>query len=98
MSSIHKDELNKVIKLSHLEMSDEEADGLLNEFEDILTHVSKIQELPPKAMTGLKATKAILRLDEEELPDHFHDQDSIIQAFPERNKRQAKVPPILNND
>ncbi len=98
MASMDKKELEHLASLARLELSPGEEDKLLKDFEGILNHFNELKELPARPAsppTGGKPKRVVLREDGDTQPDHFANQQGIVDAFPEKEGSLLKVPPVF---
>lgn len=92
MSSITKDDVLKLAKLSRLQLSDEEVARYQKELESILHYVDKLQAVdtddlePTYQVTGLKN---VVRPDE--IIDYGTDKESLLKNAPDRDGDYFKV-------
>lgn len=88
------DELRRLAELARLELSSEEEQKFLADFQKILAHFEELKELAPRP-AQIKARRVVLREDGQDLPDHFSNQEKIRRAFPEKEQGHLRVPPIF---
>ena len=94
MASIDIKELEHLAELARLELNPAEKEKFLKDFQKILEHFNELSELPAQPLQ-IKARKVILREDGVDQPDHFANQQGIVNEFPEKVDKLLKVPPIF---
>ena len=89
-------DVENLVELARLEMSQEEKEAMLHDFEGILKYIDSIKEA--------KVDDVDLKLDnynawrEDEVIERDFDKDSIIKQFPNEKDGFLQVKKILKND
>jgi aspartyl-tRNA(Asn)/glutamyl-tRNA(Gln) amidotransferase subunit C len=95
MASIDKKELEHLADLARLELDPAAEEKFLTDFQSILDHFNELSELKPRPISGLKQRRVVLREDEATQPEHFTNQEKVIEAFPDKEGTLLKIPPIF---
>ena len=96
MPEINKKSLEHLADLARLELSEKETDKFLGDLTKILDHFKELEILATKnvaPMTGGTQLKNVFREDGDVAP--FEKSDKIIEAFPEKEGRYNKIPPVF---
>ncbi len=89
-------ELEHLAELARIELTPENEEKFLQDFEKILNHFAELQEVQALPASALPRPKrVVLREDGDTLPEHFTSQQQLIDAFPEKDGDYLKVPPIF---
>lgn len=93
---MNKAEVLKLARLSRIEISDEEAEGLTHEFEAILNYVSEVKGATDnrQSTTGGYPTRNVMREDNNPHEAGIYTEDLVSQA-PARENNFIKVKKIL---
>jgi aspartyl-tRNA(Asn)/glutamyl-tRNA(Gln) amidotransferase subunit C len=92
--SFTKSDIEKLAKLSRIELTEAEKEKFRNQLSSILDYMKKIQEVDT---TKVRPT---FRLDlknifREDLVDQYKDIDNLIKQFPQKAGKLNKVKPVL---
>lgn len=96
MSAISIDDVKKLARLSALTISEQEADALRGQLEEILGFVGQLSEVdttgvaPTYQVTGLKNVWR-----EDTVIDYKLDRDALLKNAPEKQDGQIKVKRVL---
>jgi len=94
---IAKDEIKHIATLAKLEIPEENLEKFSQEFDSILGYFDELNSLAPRPILSIQAKKQPLRQDDTNLPNHFEKTEAIIQGFPEKQDRFAKVPTAIKD-
>ncbi len=97
MAEINTKALAHLAELARLELSEKESEKMLVDLEKILNYFNELEIVDTAKvtpMTGGTALKNVFREDEERV-NSYENRDAIIEAFPDREGRQLKVPPVF---
>ncbi len=89
--------LSHLAELARLELSEKESEKFLGDLGKILDHFKELENLDTKnivPMTGGTMLKNIFREDGSASP--FENPNKIVEAFPEKEGRYNKIPPVFN--
>ena len=96
MAKLSRDDVLKLAKLAHLELTDEEVDKFSKEISEILGYVEQLQSVkadgvePTYQVTGLNnATR------KDEVLDYGVSQADLLKNLPSREGNQIKVKRVL---
>ncbi len=81
-------------KIARIALTDEEMKELLPQFNEILGLLERVRELPLEDESGVIATDNRNEFKGDDAAP-FEDPDAIVEQFPRRKGRYAKVPPNL---
>ena len=109
MSQIDKKEIKHLAELAKIQLTKHEPDDakalsgeeekLLKNFEEILDYFEELKQVDTsnvEPMTGGTASKNVFREDEKEIRSQINGSpDDLIEAFPEKEGRFLKVPPVF---
>lgn len=95
--AISPEEVEKIAKLSHLKLSEQEKEMMKEKISSILSYVDRLAEADTN---GIEATAHISGVENVLRDDEVRDCDpetraSIINSFPERDGDQLKVRPVF---
>lgn len=96
MSVINKKTLEHLAALARIELHEREEEKLLKDLEKILAHFEELKELDTEnvvPMAGGTELKSVVREDggtAQSLP-----ADAAVDAFPEKEGRYLKIPPVF---
>lgn len=85
-----------LLKLAALRVSPEEKEKLRREVSRVIAYFEELKEVPTEGVLPLISSiffSSPLPLREDE-PDLFHERESILEAFSEREGDFLKTPPI----
>lgn len=95
MSLINRENLERLAELARLELSKEEEDKLLKDFEKILDHFGELNEVDTEGvlpMTGGTFEKDVFREEALNLP-----KEKAVDSFPKTKKGFLKIPQVFEN-
>ena len=98
MAEINKKSLEHLADLARIELSENETEKFLKDLGNILNYFKELEGLDTKdvaPMTGGTSLKNVMRADMPFEKDRFDRPDKIMEAFPEKERRQLKVPPVF---
>lgn len=99
MASIDKKTLEHLAELAKIDLAGHEEEKLLKNFEEILGHFEELKECGTsevEPMTGGTANKNIFREDDKNIRPQINGApDDLIVAFPEKEGRFLKTPPVF---
>lgn len=99
MVLIDKKTLEHLAELAKIELTEHEEEKLLKNFEEILNYFEELKQVDTsnvKPMTGGTASENVFREDEKEIRSQINGSpDDLIEAFPEKEGRFLKVPPVF---
>ena len=96
MAKLSREDVLKLARLSRLELSDEEVDEFLAEFNEILGYVEQLQNVdvsalePTDQVTGLKD---VMRTDE--IMEYEASPEELMNCVPEKENGHIKTKRIL---
>ena len=88
---ITREELLHVAKIARIELSEQEIEELLPQFNEILSLLERVKSLPLSDETTIKTTENMDEFRDDRVAP-FEDPDAIVEQFPRREGRLAKVP------
>ncbi|MDN5358248.1 MAG: Glu-tRNAGln amidotransferase subunit [Candidatus Diapherotrites archaeon] len=89
-----REELQHIAKIARIALTEEEINELLPQFNDILRLLERVKELPLAEAQPIVMTENENEF-REDASNPFEDPDAIVEQFPEKKDRYAKVPPNL---
>lgn len=96
MSAITVDDVKKLAQLSALDVSDQDAESLRGQMEEILGYVAQLDEVDT---TGVEPTYQVNSLENVTRPDEIKDyhlnRDELLRNAPETEGGQIKVKRVL---
>ncbi len=95
MEAINKKSLEHLADLARINLDERKEEKLLHDLQNILTHFQELQALNTdgvQPMTGGTDLKNILR---EDLVRERLGADEAVDAFPDKEHRHLKVPPVF---
>lgn len=93
MAQINKSEINKLAKLSLIELTDQKAAKMVNEIGAILTYASKLQDIIiPENLKNLPHNYNVTRKDIVIITD----SNKILEEAPSLEDRYFEVPAIIS--
>ena len=96
MSSISIDDVKKLAVLSALSITDDEADALREQLEEILGYVEQLDEIDT---SGVAPTYQVSQREnvmrDDEIIDYGLDREQLLACSPEQYKGQIKVNKVL---
>jgi aspartyl-tRNA(Asn)/glutamyl-tRNA(Gln) amidotransferase subunit C len=96
MALISKQELEHLAELARIELHEHEKEKLLKDLEKILAHFAELKAVNTEGVipvTGGTELKNVFR--EDELCEDRFSPDRSVDAFPEKEGRHLKVPPVF---
>mgnify|MGYP001587354871 CR=1 FL=1 len=96
MIEINKKSLAHLADLARLELSENESEKFQKDLGNILNYFEELNALDTSKvfpMTGGTNLKNMFREDGDIAP--FNSQDKLIEAFPEKEHGQLKIPPVF---
>ncbi len=92
--ALTREELLHIAKIARIALTDEEINELLPQFNEILELLERVKQMPLTEAAPIVMTenKDEFR-DDSEAP--FEDPDAIVDQFPMKKDRYARVPPNL---
>ncbi len=93
MAIITKDQVLKMAQLSHIEVKEEEVQGLTNHLESVLAYAARVQEIATPVQVPLEKNVNVTRQD----VIIKTDADTILSRAPESEAHYFVVPAILEN-
>ncbi len=88
---ISREELLHVAKVARIELSEQEIEELLPQFNEILALLERVKQLPLSDEVAIQTTENTDEFREDRVVP-FEDPDSIVSQFPRKEGRLAKVP------
>ncbi len=99
MALITEKELKHLAELARIKLSEHEEKKLLKDVEEILEYFNQLKEVDVsniEPMTGGTIQKNVFRNDDDPIRKEINATDEdLIEAFPEKEKRFLKVPPVF---
>lgn len=99
MSQISKKEIEHLAELAKIQISEKEEEKLLKNFQEILGYFEQLKEVNVEnvePMNGGTMNKNIFREDEKDTRSQINaSADDLIEAFPEKEGRFLKTPPVF---
>lgn len=93
MAQINKAEINKLAKLSLIELTDQKTETMVNQIDAILTYASRLQNITvPKNLKNLPHNYNITRRDTVIITN----SNKILDKAPSLEDRYFEVPAILS--
>lgn len=96
MTQISINDVQRLAKLSSLQLDDAEAENLRADLEGILGYIDQLSELD---VTGVKPTYQVSELHNvwrEDVVDNYGvSREELLELAPEAEKNQIKVPKVL---
>lgn len=92
MSKVSSAEVEHLAKLARLQLSGDETKRLVGELEDILSYVSKVNELAAKILLEPVTDQAVLR---EDKVSKFTPTDLLLAQSDTSDNNLIKVPPVF---
>ncbi len=99
MPLIDKKTLNYLAELARIDLKPEEETKLLHDLEEILEYFNQLREVDTQGiepLTGGTTEKNVFREDEDETREVINSSpDELISAFPKKEGKFLKVPPVF---
>lgn len=99
MASINKKEIEHLAELAKINLTEKEEEKLVKNFQEILAYFDQLNEVDTEnvePMNGGTSSANIFREDEKNIRDQINaSAEDIIEAFPEKEGRFLKVPPVF---
>lgn len=96
MTKLSREDVLKLAKLAHLELTDEEVVKYQNELSEILDYVAQLQSVDT---TGLEPTYQVTGLEnsmrKDEVVDYGVSQAELLKNLPDRESSSIKVKRVL---
>lgn len=96
MTQISHDDVQYLARLSNLQLTDDETEGLRADLENILGYVQQLSELDT---SGVEPTYQVTDLEnvwrEDVVDDYGISRDELLALAPESEAGQIKVPKVL---
>ena len=92
---VSKEELLHIVKLSDLEINENEIDNYLANLEDILNFANIVNNAPVEGLNitiGANEAKNVFRKDEVKV---FKDNDSLLQNAPDESQHMFRIPKVI---
>ena len=94
---VSKEEIERLAHLARLDVTEEEKEHLATEMAEIVSYVSKIQEIAQDVSVTPPAHRNILREDGTPHEAGAH-HGSLVEAAPHNEKGSVIVPKVISND
>ena len=92
-------EINHLLKLSRLEIAEEEKQDISNQLEEILNYVQKLSEIPTENIEPVNGGTTLINIfRSDENPRIFEKTEDLIEMFFEEENRYLKIPPIFEGN
>ncbi|OGJ03220.1 hypothetical protein A3G06_00815 [Candidatus Nomurabacteria bacterium RIFCSPLOWO2_12_FULL_46_14] len=88
-------DVERLAELARIELTEEEKESLLRDFDSILAYVKQIEEVPINSEGNPEAEEARNVLREDEPLNRDFSKESIISQFPDSRDGFLKVKKIL---
>ncbi len=99
MSAINKETLEHLAQLAKIELKPGKEEKLLKDLGEILNYFEELKEVDTSSvepMTGGTFEKNVFREDKSEIKKQINaSAEDLIEAFPEKEGRFLKVPPVF---
>ncbi len=96
MTQISRDDVQHLARLSSLQLSDDEADSLRTDLDNIVNYIHQLSELDT---TGVEPTYQVTDLEnvwrDDVVDDYGLSGDKLVALAPESQENQIKVPKVL---
>lgn len=96
MTQISRDDVQHLARLSSLQLSDDEADSLRTDLDNIVNYIHQLSELDT---TGVEPTYQVTDLEnvwrDDVVDDYGLNGDKLVALAPESQENQIKVPKVL---
>jgi len=92
--ALTREELLHIAKVARIALTEEEINELLPQFNEILDLLERVRQMPLTDAAPIIMTD---NADEfrPDVPQGFDDPDAIVDQFPRKKDRYARVPPNL---
>jgi len=92
-------EINHLLKLSRLEIAEEEKQDISNQLEEILNYVQKLSEIPTENIEPVNGGTTLINIfRSDENPQIFEKTEDLIEMFFAKENRYLKIPPIFEGN
>lgn len=89
-------EVERLAKLAHIGLSEEEIKKLQKDLESILNYAEKLQEVEVSGIQSVSHITGLQNIErEDEIGEKLASADEVLQAVPEKEGRWVKVPLII---
>ncbi len=96
MTTISRDDVQRLAQLSSLQLDDAEAEALGADIENILGYIEQLSELDTE---GVEPTYQVTDLQnvwrDDVVDDYGIDREALLALAPDAEKNQIKVPKVL---
>ncbi len=92
---ISMEELDKVVELARLTLSEQERTLFLGQIQGVLSHVHQIEKVKTVGVEPLVTPTDIETFWREDQADHHLDAESAVGNAPEKVGHLFKVPPVV---
>lgn len=95
---IDQETITKIAHLARLEIADQERDGILDDMNQVLTFMDKLNELNTDHVSPLiYMTDEVNVLREDHVKCEF-DSEQVLQNAPKHDERHFRVPKVINKE